>query len=161
MLRSLYIRRKVSQFKKKELHGLSPRVKYTDRATACRRSWCQLLWIWGIAWSAQRIPYGYIIWFLDRSRYYFFQVAPQLYSRGWANPDRVPVTYWKAGWAGALVAWTLWKRESKPGPAGTSFFTHSISEHYEQRLYICYYWYNEITQIQTDYNTDFSTLVLH
>jgi hypothetical protein len=27
-------------------------------------------------------PYGRIICFLDRSRYFFFQVAPQLYSRG-------------------------------------------------------------------------------
>jgi hypothetical protein len=27
-------------------------------------------------------PYGHILGFLDRSRYYFFQVAPQLYSRG-------------------------------------------------------------------------------
>jgi hypothetical protein len=27
-------------------------------------------------------PYGRILRFLDRSRYVFFQVAPQLYSRG-------------------------------------------------------------------------------
>jgi hypothetical protein len=27
--------------------------------------------------------YGRILGFLDRSRYYFFQVAPQLYSRGY------------------------------------------------------------------------------
>jgi hypothetical protein len=27
-------------------------------------------------------PYGLILGFLDRSRYFFFQVAPQLYSRG-------------------------------------------------------------------------------
>jgi hypothetical protein len=27
-------------------------------------------------------PYGRIIGFLDRNRYFFFQVAPQLYSRG-------------------------------------------------------------------------------
>jgi hypothetical protein len=27
-------------------------------------------------------PYGRILGFLDRSRYYFSQVAPQLYSRG-------------------------------------------------------------------------------
>jgi hypothetical protein len=26
-------------------------------------------------------PYGRILGFLDRSRYFFFQVAPQLYSR--------------------------------------------------------------------------------
>jgi hypothetical protein len=27
-------------------------------------------------------PYGRVLEFLDRSRYFFFQVAPQLYSRG-------------------------------------------------------------------------------
>jgi hypothetical protein len=36
-----------------ELHGLSPRVNYTDRATAAsRRSDCQLLRIKGAMWSA-------------------------------------------------------------------------------------------------------------
>jgi hypothetical protein len=33
-------------------------------------------------------PYGRILGFLDRSGCYFFQVAPQLYSRGWV--DHVP-----------------------------------------------------------------------
>jgi hypothetical protein len=38
---------------KNKLHGLSPRVNYTDRATAaCRRSDCQLLRIEGATWSA-------------------------------------------------------------------------------------------------------------
>jgi hypothetical protein len=31
-------------------------------------------------------PYGSILGFLDRSRYYFFQVAPQYYLRGWVDP---------------------------------------------------------------------------
>jgi hypothetical protein len=40
-----------------KLHGLGPRVNYTDRATAaCRRSDCQLLRIKGATWSAWRIP---------------------------------------------------------------------------------------------------------
>jgi hypothetical protein len=34
--------------------------------------------------------YGRNLGFLDRSRYFFFQVAPHLYSRGWLDP--VPVT---------------------------------------------------------------------
>jgi hypothetical protein len=33
-------------------------------------------------------PYGRILCFLDRSRYFFFQMAPQLYSWGWV--DTVP-----------------------------------------------------------------------
>jgi hypothetical protein len=36
--------------------AFSPQANYTDRATAaCRRSYCQLLRIEGVAWSAQRI----------------------------------------------------------------------------------------------------------
>jgi hypothetical protein len=31
-------------------------------------------------------PYGRILDFLDRSRYCFFQVSPELYSRGWVDP---------------------------------------------------------------------------
>jgi hypothetical protein len=44
----------VSVYKqKKNLHGLSPRANYTDRATAAfRRSDCQLLRIEGATWSA-------------------------------------------------------------------------------------------------------------
>jgi hypothetical protein len=30
-------------------------------------------------------PYGRILGFLDRSRYFFFQVAPELYSQGWVD----------------------------------------------------------------------------
>jgi hypothetical protein len=51
----LTIKQKYEQ--KSKLCGLSPRVNYTDRTTAtCRRSWCQLLRIEGVALSAQRIP---------------------------------------------------------------------------------------------------------
>jgi hypothetical protein len=31
-------------------------------------------------------PYGRIFGFLDRSRYFFLQVAPKSYSRGWVDP---------------------------------------------------------------------------
>jgi hypothetical protein len=54
----------------KKLHSLSPRANCTDRATAaCRRSDCQLLQIEGATWSATE-PYGRILGFLDRSRYF-------------------------------------------------------------------------------------------
>jgi hypothetical protein len=33
----------------------------------------------------------HILGFLDHSRYFFFQVAPQLYSRGWADPIPDPL----------------------------------------------------------------------
>jgi hypothetical protein len=31
-------------------------------------------------------PYGRILGFIERSRYVFFQIGPQLYSRGWWTP---------------------------------------------------------------------------
>jgi hypothetical protein len=47
----------ILHYRKKKLHGLSSRTKYTDRATAsCRRSDCQLLRIEGATWWAWRIP---------------------------------------------------------------------------------------------------------
>jgi hypothetical protein len=45
-------------------------------------------------------PYCRIFDFLDRSRYVFFQVAPQLYSRGWEEPVSDPLLLRKCGSAG-------------------------------------------------------------
>jgi hypothetical protein len=36
-------------------------------------------------------PYGRILDFLDKSRYVSFQVAPQLYQRGWVDPIPDPL----------------------------------------------------------------------
>jgi hypothetical protein len=48
--------------------AFSPQADSTDRATAaCPRSYCQLLRIDGVAWSAQRIPTGVTLGFLDRA----------------------------------------------------------------------------------------------
>jgi hypothetical protein len=30
-------------------------------------------------------PYGHILGFLDQNRYFFFQVAPEVYSQGWMD----------------------------------------------------------------------------
>jgi hypothetical protein len=49
--------------------------------------------------------YGCILNFLDWSRYFFFQVALQLYSRGWANPVPDPLLLRKSGSAGNRT-WT-------------------------------------------------------
>jgi hypothetical protein len=35
-------------------------------------------------------PKSRILGFLDRTRYFNFQVAPQLYSLGWVNPVKTP-----------------------------------------------------------------------
>jgi hypothetical protein len=45
-------------------------------------------------------PYGRILDFLDRSRYFFFQVAPQLYSRGRVDPVPDPLLLRKFGSTG-------------------------------------------------------------
>jgi hypothetical protein len=55
----------------KILHGLSPRANYTYRATAaCRRSDYQLLRIEGCHVVSVTDPYGRILGFLDKSRYF-------------------------------------------------------------------------------------------
>jgi hypothetical protein len=48
--------------------AFSPQTNYTDRET--------------VALSVKRIPTAVKIGFLDRSRYFSIQVAPQLSSRG-------------------------------------------------------------------------------
>jgi hypothetical protein len=56
---------------KTKLHGLSPRANYTDRVTAaCRRSDCQLLRIEGCHVVSVTDPYGRILGFIDKSRYF-------------------------------------------------------------------------------------------
>jgi hypothetical protein len=45
-------------------------------------------------------PYGLILGFLDRSHYFYFQVAPQLYSRGWLDPVPDPLLLRKSGSVG-------------------------------------------------------------
>jgi hypothetical protein len=63
---------KVFWFKK--IHGVSPQAKYTDRATAaCRRSDCQLFADRGCHKVRVTDPYGRILAFLDRSRYFSIQ----------------------------------------------------------------------------------------
>jgi hypothetical protein len=44
--------------------------------------------------------YGRILGFLDPSRYFFFQAAPQLYSRGWVDPAPDPLLLRKSGSVG-------------------------------------------------------------
>jgi hypothetical protein len=56
---------------KTKFHGLSPRANYADRATAaCRRSACQLFADRGCHVVSVTDPYGRILGFLDKSRYF-------------------------------------------------------------------------------------------
>jgi hypothetical protein len=42
------------------------------------------------------VPYGRILGILDRSRYFFYQVAPQLCSRGRVDPVPDPLLHTKS-----------------------------------------------------------------
>jgi hypothetical protein len=65
--------------------------------------------------------HGRILGFLDRSRYYFFQVAPQLYSRGWVDPVPDPQLLRKSSRAGnrtrdlLICSQKLWPLDHKGG----------------------------------------------
>jgi hypothetical protein len=81
------------QNKQNKLRGLSPLTNCTDRATRLSaklvptfvdREGCRVVRV-TTAWLQRNLG------FLDRSRYYFFQVAPQLYSRGWVDPVPDPL----------------------------------------------------------------------
>jgi hypothetical protein len=73
----------ISCIKKTKLQGFSQQPNYADRATAaCQRSYCQLLRIEDVTWSVQRTPMAVNLGFLDWSRYFSIQVAPQLSSQG-------------------------------------------------------------------------------
>jgi hypothetical protein len=45
-------------------------------------------------------PHGRNLGFIDLSHYYFFQAAPQLYSRGWVDSVPNPLLHRKSGSAG-------------------------------------------------------------
>jgi hypothetical protein len=71
-------------------------------------------------------PHGRILGFLDRSRYISFQVAPQLYSRGWVDPVPDPLLR-KSGSAGNGTR-DLWicSQELTTRPQKRSFLNISL-----------------------------------
>jgi hypothetical protein len=90
------------------------------------------LLIEGVTWSAWRTrgchvvsvtnPYGRNLGFLERSRYYFFQVAPQLYPRGWVDP--VPDHYFFSPCSAResnpdlrICSQELWPLDHRGGPS--------------------------------------------
>jgi hypothetical protein len=68
--------------KKKILRGFGPLANYADRATPLLGEVVPTFADRGCCVVSATNPPDRILGFLDRSRYYFFQVAPQLYSRG-------------------------------------------------------------------------------
>ena len=74
----------------------------------------------GVTWSAQRVPTA-VLCFLDQSRYFFIQVAPQLTSRGWVDPVPNPLLLRKSGSAGnrtrdlCICSQKLWPLDHRGG----------------------------------------------
>jgi hypothetical protein len=64
-------------------------------------------------------PYGHILSFLGRSRYFFFQVAPQLYSRDCEDPAPDPLVLRRSGSAG--------NRTRTPGSVGDPLISLRIT----------------------------------
>jgi hypothetical protein len=83
---------------KTKLRSLNPLANYADRRLSVKlvptfaERGCHVVSVTD--------TYGRILGFLDRSRYFFFQVAPQLYSRGWVDPIPDPLLLRKCGSAG-------------------------------------------------------------
>jgi hypothetical protein len=76
-------------------------------------------------------PHGCILSFLDWSRYYFFQVAPQLYSRGWVDPVPDPLLLRKSGnrtrvlWICSQELWPLNHRCGRSPTCSLYKLTHN------------------------------------
>jgi hypothetical protein len=88
----------------------------------------------GVAWSAQLILHGRILGFLDRSRYCFFHVAPQLYSGGWMDPVPYPPFLRKSDSAGnrtrdlwicSQELWPLYHRSGRNIPREIQIYGES------------------------------------
>jgi hypothetical protein len=79
-----------------QLRGLSPRANLTDRATKLVTTSADR----GCNVVSATDPYGRILGFLDRSRYFFFPVAPQLYSLGRVDPVPGPLHLRECGTTG-------------------------------------------------------------
>jgi hypothetical protein len=80
--------------------AFSPQANYTERPPLVGEVRANFLRIEGVAWSAQRIPTAVNLGFVDRSRYFSIQVAPQLSSRGWVDPVPDPLLLRKSASAG-------------------------------------------------------------
>jgi hypothetical protein len=104
-----------------KLSGVSPRANYTDQAklvpTFADRG-CHVVSVTD--------AHGRILGLLDRSHYLFFQVAPQLYSRGWKDPVPDPLLLRKCASARnrtrtfgsvAMELWSLDHRDDQFGLA--------------------------------------------
>jgi hypothetical protein len=89
----------ISLINKTNSIAFSPEANYTDWAIAT--VWRILMPTFvdrgGSRGQRGRIPMAVNLSFLDRSRYFFFQVVPHLSSRGWVDPILNPLLLRKSG----------------------------------------------------------------
>jgi hypothetical protein len=89
-------------------HGSKPEAPWPESASSLyrpshRRLSVKLMWIFSDRGSrvvSATEPRGRILGFIDRRRYCFLQVAPQLHSRGWVDPVTDPLLLRKSRSAG-------------------------------------------------------------
>jgi hypothetical protein len=92
--------------KQNSVASLRERTLSTERPLYVGEVSGKLLRIECATWSASPIATAANLAFLGRSRYYFFQVAPQLYSRDWVDP--VPDPLFKRSGSAGNITRDLW-----------------------------------------------------
>jgi hypothetical protein len=92
-----------------KLRGLNPRANYTELVGEVSAHFADR----GSSVVSATNLQGRILGFLDRICYYFFQIAPQLYSRGWVDPVLDLLLLTKSGSAGKRTRDLRWQ-ELKP-----------------------------------------------
>jgi hypothetical protein len=73
-------------------------------------------------------PYGRILGFLGRSRYFFFHAAPQLYSRGWVDPVPDSLLLRKSGSVGnrTRTSGSIARNSNHQTTEAVNFLLHNI-----------------------------------
>jgi hypothetical protein len=125
----------------RKLRGLSPLANYTDRATS--RLLAKLVPTFADTEchvASVTDPYCCILDFLDRNRYFFFQVASQLYSRGWVDPVPDPLLLRKSGndwnrnpdlWICSQELWSLDRRNGAKTNNRLRYFDDLLNDKFE------------------------------
>jgi hypothetical protein len=92
------------------------------------------------------VPYGRIFGFLDWSPYFFFEAAPQLYSRGWVHPVPDPLLLRKSGSTGNrtrdlwICSQELWPLDHKGGHSSLADWGHGVCFVFLFCLVSCFYY---------------------
>jgi hypothetical protein len=119
--------------------AFSPQANCTEWPTATGRLILVPYFV-GVAWSARLVPTAVNLGFLDRSRYFFFQVAPHLSSRGWVDPVPDPLLLRKSDSAGNRTRdhW-VWSQELLTTEVAQHIYIY-IARYISERLFTENHW---------------------